>query len=198
MVIASTALASPLMDFSQGKGSIDLTWRNTENSASGDSFEKKYNLDGAITFGLGNKWAFQYRNFEPKSDNTRIEDDDLTLKLATNEFNLLYKLDKNVAAFAGYVTMKGTMTLVGGESDSSDTKKMWQGGVMATAPLGEKLNLWGMVGAGNNLTNWEAGMGYAFSPNAELNVNYRMIKVDELSGANVKAKGLGFGLTFKW
>jgi len=32
----------------------------------------------------------------------------------------------------------------------------------------------------------------------ELNVNYREVKVDDLQGVDVKAKGLGLGVTFKF
>lgn len=205
MMIGSVALASPLMDFSQGKGSIDLTMRNTENSIEGVGLEKDYNFDGAATFGLGNKWAVQYRYFQPESDKTYIYPVAGTFKLATNEFNVLYKLDKNLAAFAGYANAKGTLAgsvdteegvLEG--SASSSTKDLWQLGLVGTAALGDKTTLWASVGAGSDLTNWEAGIGYAFTPKCEFNVSYREFKVNDLDGADVKAKGLGFGLTFKF
>ncbi len=202
MMIGSVALASPLMDFSQGKGSIDLTMRNTENSIEGEGFEKDYNFDGAATFGLGNKWAVQYRYFQPESDKTFGV---VTLKLATNEFNVLYKLDKNLAAFAGYANAKGTLSAsavseerVTGDSASSSTKDLWQLGLIGSTALGDKTTLWASVGAGSDLTNWEAGIGYAFTPKCEFNVSYREFKVNDLDGVDVKAKGLGFGVTFKY
>lgn len=195
MMIGSVAMASPLMDFSQGKGAIDLTMRNTENSIEGEGFEKDYNFDGAATFGLGNKWAVQYRYFQPESDKTFGV---VTLKLATNEFNVLYKLDKNLAAFAGYANAKGTLAVDGIGSSSSSTKDLWQLGLVGTAAIGDKTTLWASVGAGSDLTNWEAGIGYAFTPKCEFNVSYREFKVNDLDGVDVKAKGLGFGVTFKY
>jgi hypothetical protein len=198
MMIGSVVMASPLMDFSQGKGSIDLTMRNTENSVEGVDFDSKYNFDGAVTFGLGNKWAVQYRYFQPESDNTYIFPGKYALKLETNEFNVLYKLDKNLAAFAGFANAKGTLTEAGWGSASSSTKDLWQLGLVGTAALGDKTTLWASVGAGSDLTNWEAGVGYAFSAKCEFNVSYREFKVNDLDGADVKAKGLGFGVTFKY
>lgn len=199
MLTGSVASASPLMDFAAGKGSIDLTMRDAKNSMGDTDFDKKYNLDAALTLGLGGKWGFQFRNFQPQSADTYFGIPvNVNVKLETNEFNVLYKLDKNVAAFAGYVTAKGTEEFVGVFSASSDRKNMWQVGVVATAPLGDKTTFWASAAAGNDLINWEVGIGYAFSPNCEFNVNYRELKVDDLSGVDMKSKGLGFGLTFKF
>jgi predicted porin len=161
-------------------------------------FDSKSNFDGSITVGLGNNFALQYRNFEPKSADTRFSGIITTGKIATNEFNVLYKLDKNVAAFAGYASAKGTMEIFGYGSTSSDTKNLWQVGLVGSTAIADKTTLWGSVAAGSNLTNWEVGVSYAFTPNLELNVNYREVKVDDLQGVDVKAKGLGLGVTFKF
>lgn len=194
LAFSGVGLASPLMDYSQGKGSIDLTWRNAENSADGYSFEKKGNLDAAVTVGLGNKFAFQYRNFEPKSKDSYAYGSNL--KFALNEFNVLYKLDKNVAAFAGYVTTKATYN--DWYYSDSRSKNMWQVGVVGSTQIAPKTTLWGSVAAGNNsLSNWEVGVGYAFASNMEFNVNYREIKAN-VEDTDFKTKGLGFGLTYKF
>ncbi|MDR3588577.1 MAG: hypothetical protein P4N41_02850 [Negativicutes bacterium] len=215
LMLSSVAWASPLMDFSAGKGSIDLTYRNSENSGNIDgssmTFDKKYNLDGAITIGLGNKFAFQYRNFEPKSDDTLlgygyVRDTRLPLKvnskIAFNEFNVLYKVDKNVAAFAGLLTAKGTLNFLSGPSLSTNTKNLWQVGLVGSTSIADKTTLWGSVGVGSNLTNWEVGVSYAFAPSWEFNVNYREIEAKKLSysgyDVDAKSKGLGLGLTYKF
>lgn len=122
----------------------------------------------------------------------------VNLKLETNEINALYKLDKNIAAFAGYVTAKAGNDYAGLFTVSSRTKKLWQAGVVGSAPLGGKTTLWGSAAAGRDLASWEVGVGYAFTPSFEFNVNYREVKADDLDGMNVKAKGLGFGVTFKF
>lgn len=63
LMTSGAALASPLTDFSAGKGSVDLTLRDTKNSMTNAllaiDFDKKYNLDAAATVGLGNNWALQ-------------------------------------------------------------------------------------------------------------------------------------------
>lgn len=195
MMLSTVAMASPLMDYNQGKVSVDLTWRNTQNSLDDFSFDKKYNLDAALTVGLGNKWAFQYRNFEPKSGATGTDQE--TLKLATNEFNAMYKLDKNFAAFAGFVTGKATFEDNTGFNESA-SRNMWQFGLVASTEIAPKTTLWGSVAAGNHSwTNWEAGVGYELAPNLELNVSYREMKAN-VSDTDFKAKGLGYGITYKF
>lgn len=224
LMMSSVALASPLMDFTAGKGSIDLTWRNAENTVDGLAFDKKYNLDGAITLGLGNKWAFQYRNFEPKSKDMSawVYDPEYDMdiygqvntKLAFNEFNVLYKLDKNVAALAGMVTAKATANFSGRAyqeggyegsgsfSTSTNTKNLWQVGLVASTELAPKTTLYGMAAAGANLTNFAVGVSYEFAPNLELDVNYRTIEAKKLKyegvEGDVKAQGFGFGITYKF
>ncbi len=223
MMLSTVALASPLMDYSSGKGSIDLTWRNTENNGpmvnstvtdfvNGD-YEKKGNLDAALTLGLGNNWGFQYRNFEPKSKDNVIPNVlgftgvnlNQNLKFATSEFNILYKVDKNVAIMAGYMTTKATLAVSASSSlgslsipSLSDSKNMWQVGLLASTEIAPKTTLWGSFAAGNNsLTNWEVGVGYQFSPGWEFNVNYREIKTS-VESVDFKASGLGFGVTYKF
>ena len=224
MMLTTVALASPLMDYSSGKASIDLTLRNTENSGpqvnavgtfvNGLSYPKKSNLDAAVTFGLGNNFAFEYRNFEPTSKNFSLYNVGglpgvnvyQNLKLATNEFNVLYKVDKNVAAFAGYMTTKATwsasansplITFPHGPT-LSDSQNLYQIGVVGSSVIAPKTTLWGSVAVGNHsLTNWEVGVGYEFATNLEFNVNYREIKAN-VQNNDFKTNGLGYGITLKF
>ncbi|MBP2650978.1 MAG: hypothetical protein H6Q74_1803 [Firmicutes bacterium] len=207
LMLSSIALASPQMDFSQGKGSIDINWRNTENSITNSDyaqdFSKKYNFDGTITYGLGNNFALQYRNFVPESKTTSIYGYDVTAKLRTNEYNLLYKLDKNVAVLAGVVNAKGELNFENyGGTASTDTKNYWQVGVVASTNIATNTTLWGSVAAGKNLTNYEIGIGYQFAPSWEFNVNYRDLKLKNFTADDVtpdiQAKGLGLGVTYKF
>jgi len=213
LFISSVAFASPLMDYSAGKGSIDLTWRDTKNTENlyGQSYDynKKYNLDGMLTFGLGNKFAVQYRNFEPTSADTTWGGDVGTFKLTTNEVNVLYKLDKNIAILAGWVNAKGYAqdNTNSGGSNGFNTKNLWQVGVVASTAIAKKTTLWGGIAVGKDLTNYEVGIGYEISHGWEFNVNYRDLDLkkfnssdDEVGWSNVglNAKGLGVGITNKF
>jgi predicted porin len=216
------ALASPLMDYSAGKGSIDLMWQDTRStmSLSGMSvgFDRKINLDASVTFGMGNNFAVQYRDFSPESDGLYISDPlngstVATAKLKDSELNILYKLNKNVAVFAGMAKVKGTI----GQSHStgyyvdaaisSDTKQCFQVGMVGSTQVADKTTLWGSVGTGSKITNWEIGAGYEFAPNWEFNINYRKLKAQDLRYtppfgpsmiADNTAEGFGLGVTYKF
>jgi predicted porin len=197
LLLSSVAVASPLTDYSQGRFAIDLTWRNTADYFNGD-FNRKYNLDAGITLGLCHNFAFQYRNFSPESANTA----GFVAKGQFNEYNVLYKLDKGFSVFAGWVTSKSTSP-VGGVSVSTDTENYWQAGVIGSTRIAPNLSLWGVAAAGEDLTNFEAGISYQFTPNVEFNVNYRTIETKRLTPMvpvfiKGKASGYGFGLTFKY
>jgi len=70
--------------------------------------------------------------------------------------------------------------------------------------IADKTTLWGSAAAGKDLTNYEVGIGYEFRPNWEFNVNYRDFNVKNFSvqsqggGFDLKAKGLGYGITYKF
>lgn len=217
MMFCSVAMASPLMDYSAGKGSIDLTWRDTTNSGItslvyGDA-NSKSNLDGILTFGLDNNFAFQYRTFDPESKDTPISGmpgiTDKT-KYSTDEYNLLYKVDRNIAVFTGLAHTKGHVTFSDPTGNFTiKSKNLWQVGVVASTAITDKTTLWtSLAVGGSNLTDWEMGVSYEFAPDLEFNLNYRRFKADNYTGvqsdgtvvniSEAKSRGLGFGVTYKF
>lgn len=196
-MMTSVAFAAPLTDYSQGKTAIDLNWRNTEVKGESVTFDKKYNIDWGITSGLGNDWAIQYRQFNPKSDATEIAGSFHKAKLKTQEFNVLRKLDGNVSAYTGVMKTKGEL-----DGGSSSSKNKWQLGITGSTQLADKMTAYASLGAGKDLTTWQIGVAYEVAPNVDFNLDYRQIKADKLDfdGEKVdgKAKGLGFGITYKF
>jgi len=225
MLFCSVATASPLTNFSQGKGSIDLTFRNTQDTIMGideldcdatSNWPKKNNFDGTVTYSLNSRFAVQYRNFASKSETYHSDNNWFTelssgnLKITTNEFNILYKLNKNTDAFVGWVGVKGKYQDLETSEFSGifHAKNYYQLGVVTSTAIADKTILWGSAAVGNKLENYEAGVGYQISPALEFNVDYRYLKSkgfsfndgnsDELSNLSLMAKGLGFGLTYKY
>ena len=112
MVTTSVGFAAPLSDYSAGNTSVDLTWRQSSIDATSqsvtDSLSKKGNMEIGITTGLGGNFAFQYTNANNKSKDTNLPDGSGGTyrengSLKTQEFNVLYKMDKNVSAYVGIV-----------------------------------------------------------------------------------------------
>lgn len=123
-------------------------------------------------------------------------------KVKTEEFNVLYKLGKNVSAFTGVVRANTKFSpsfsadsrwgysdgcnyaegmKLGFPSLASEDKNMWHIGLVGVAPIAKKTNLFGIVSVGNDYRNWEAGVSYAVAKDWEFNVNYRNMKIDKLS-----------------
>jgi len=212
MLTTSVGFAAPLSDYSAGKTSVDLTWRQSDVNVKGpdysDSLGKKGNLEFGITTGLGNNLAIQYNGFNAKSKNTALSDGsggtyNAQGTLKVQEFNVLYKLDKNVSAFAGLVKVKGEIT-DDGDSMSSNSKNKVQFGLIGSTKLSEKTTAYAQVGVASSFTNWKIGISQEIAPNLELNVDYRRTQAKKMSFDNglgdvdVTAKGLGLGVSYKF
>ena len=194
---AGVTLASPLSDYSAGKVALDVNWTPRldmeANGLSGDG--RSSNFDFGLTAGLGNRWAIQYRHFNPVSKNYG----GYHAGIRSQEVNLLYKLDKNLSAFAGWHQARITASHHG---LSLPDKSTWQLGLIGTTALAKKTTLYGIVGAGNSLLNAEAGLSYALTRDMDVNLFYRYKKIDNLKINSVDfdttVKGFGLGLTYRF
>lgn len=254
--LSSVAMASPLTDYSKGKAALDVTYRispdfdanpgiNGIGKLGEVAFDGDNNFEWSFTYGIGNNWALQYRQAaskgklglinevgaEPQAYASEGASGDflnvgLQAKTKVEEYNALYKLNKNISLFTGVVkaapSVKANVNAsIEGESFSGDLaiaghdKNIWQFGLQAVAPFANKFTGYGITSFGKDYRNWEVGLGYQISKDVELNVNYRDFKVDDMTmvGLNVPAgegqtigdvtsdvryKGLGFGITYKF
>lgn len=221
--LAVVCSASPLMDYSAGKTSLDLNFKpSSDLSGEGVSLDGKgTNLDLGVTAGLGNKFAVQYRynTGDSKSYNGNLTYGSYDIIGSANttfkaqELNVLYKMDKNVSAFIGWVQAtpgleaNGTIngTAVSGSVDTNNNG--YQVGLVGSTKLGDKFTGYGMVAAGNKLTNYEVGVSYEVAQNLELNLGYKDAKYKNLTlkydgdstpEFSYEVKGLTYGLTYKF
>lgn len=206
IAFTSIGFASPLMDYSQGKGALDISIKpNTDitlesGDGSTDVDGKHGNLDAGLTYGLGKGWAVQYRygTADTKSYSGK------SIDVRAQEFNVLRKVDKNVSAFVGATWVKPDFNGFSGIHGNSTTG--YQVGLIGVAPLDKKTSLYGIVGVGNKINSYEAGLSYAFGKELELNVGYKYAKYKDLdAGSSDKsgnfdytAKGFQYGLTYKF
>jgi opacity protein-like surface antigen len=230
--LSSMAMASPLTDFSKGKADLDINYRSDADldvnpgingvGQLGDiEFDSDSNLEWGFTYGIGNNWAMQYRQATPKGSLSLINEPtlsiDLEAKTKVEEYNALYKINKNFTAFTGIVkaapSAKLSLTVPPVSGDiaiAGHDKNIWQFGLQAVAPFADKFTGYGIAAFGSDYRNLEAGIGYQLSKDVELNVNYRDMKIDDMTmvGLNipplgdvtsdVHQKGFGFGLTYKF
>lgn len=222
-LFSSAVSAAPLTDYSAGRTSIDLTWRTSKNTIEANghsvSLDNKYNLDWGITTGLGHDFALQIAGYDAKSKDTLIN---MTVTAAshikTTEYNVLYKLNKNIAAYTGVVNLKGTMDNhmnIGGYSMSqsaSGSENKVQFGLIGSTKIAAKTSVYGQVGVASDLTNWKVGVAQEIAPNVDFNIDYRYLSAkkltlnatDPITGNPITAntdcttKGIGFGISYKF
>jgi len=220
VLIASVGWASPLTDYSQGKVSVDVISRPDlsmgDGTLNGDG--KSDNMAYDLTVGLGHKWAIQYQHDSIDSKSMGIYGYSGSLQGKAEAVNVLYKLDKNVAAFAGWT--KATADISGSDLSTAgitvDVSKIngYQAGFVGTLPLQKNLTAFSTVGFGNKITNYELGMAYQLDKNLEFNVGYRYTKykgnetvsysssygsyIIDSGTDNFTIKGMECGITYKF
>ncbi len=211
LAFSSIAFASPLADYSKGNTSFDINWRpnfnGTDKYTSAWSESSSYstmNLSGnrrtydwTVTTGLGNNFALQYSQYRPVGSTSYGYE----YGMSTKELNVLYQLNKHVSAFAGVHRAHYV-----GETYTPNSDRL-QVGFVGYDKIADKTTLYGILGAGNDLLNWETGVSYQVAPNLEVNFSYRYKKVSNLSDGyesaneyidNVTARGFGYGVTYKF
>lgn len=224
LAFSSVGFASPLADYSQGKVALDVTVKPS-NDLEGANLSldgKKNTFNYGLTVGLGNNFAFQYKNNRGDSKDYPINtvvsgyaiNGSISSELKAQEFNMLYKVDKNLSAFIGYTDAKASIQASGtvngipsaGEI-SGKSVKGYQVGLIATTALDDKTTAYGVLGLGNKINSYEIGLGYALSKDVDLNLFYNDTKYKGLtlesngveSGEfDYKVKGFGYGVTFKF
>lgn len=210
VAMTGSAFASPLTDYSAGKVAVDFTFypnlkMEADHSDGGIvKTDAKQKFAFGLTTGLGNKWAVQYRYFSPEGVDPISTD--RTNRTKTQEFNLLYQLNKNWSVFAGYHSAKYDLSFYDSVWSQTHTKGTAQFGLIGSTKIFDKTRLFGSAGFGNRLTNLEFGLSYEVSPNLEFNLTYRYFNSDKLkftapfTGVTLDTKftGWGLGITCKF
>jgi hypothetical protein len=227
MAVTATSFASPLTNYEKGNLAVDINTSlspkvemNTTDLR--DSDDAKSRLGAGFTYGLGDKLAVQYKYADNKTKTYSYEvatgfsyqNGTTTGQLIANELNVLYKVNPNVSAFAGWTNATAKIKWSynygpdasnitdSGSGTEKGTKDGFQVGLIGQTKFAKNLTGWGSIAAGNNLTGYELGLGYDLDKDTELNVFYRHAKYKDFNvdGENfdVKIKGVGAGLTFKF
>ena len=209
VLIASNVFAAPQTDIAQGKTAIDIGAFNAKDSmtlmGNDIDFGNKTNINFGVTTGISDKYAVQYKYNSLDSGHYTNAVVDTSMKIKTQEFNVLYKLTKNTDAFIGVHKFSGTLYNhnVNMAADFDNKNKM-QIGVTTTVPLGEKLNAWGTLSAGDNLISGELGVSHPLNKNTDLNLYYRYTKEKDLTlngvpyNYDIENNGFGLGVTMKF
>ncbi len=212
----SFAFATPQTQWNQGQWQLDLGAWNPKASVDSSNWDKsefskdygqedtdsKWDFQGGLGYGLSDKWALQYNYYglKTKSDNNKSYKTDGD----EHEVNLVYSINKNFAAYAGWNRIKNDL---GG--DANDTNNVAQLGLIAKAPLAKNLDFYAKGAVGTKKTTmWEAGLGYSITPDLDINAGYRYLNTKLADGgdstfgnkddANISYKGFIAGLSYRF
>ena len=202
--MTSFAFATPQTTFEQGQAQVDLGLWNVKAASNTDasmnsigniifnngktemSTDSKWNFHGGVTYGLTDKWAAQYHYYGLK---TKVSDSDING--SQHELNLLYSLNPNIAAYAGWSRINS--------SDLDFTNNIAQIGVVGKTQLTDKFDLYGKLAVGTRKTSlWEAGVGYQITKDLDLNAGYRSLNTKRTDDNNITYKGFIAGLAYKF
>jgi hypothetical protein len=208
LMVSSVGFASPLTDYSQGKVAIDLSVRSS-NDITSDGYDydgKTSNFNYGATVGLGNGFAFQYKQDNADSKDRSFGSLYITehTELKSNQYNVLYQVNPNVSAFVGLINTKPQWKDSAGYGGSGKNTTGYQVGVIGTMPIADKTTVYASLGYGDKIEDYEFGIGYEVATNLELNVGYKDTKFKKLnmndgsSDFNYKAHGLTYGVTYKF
>ncbi len=154
---------------------------------------------------MTDKWVLQYGYYGLKTDTSNempgTDGDE-------HEVNLVYSINKNFAAFAGWNRIKNSFK---DGVNYSNTNNIAQIGLIAKAPLANKLDFYAKGALGTQRTAmWEAGLGYSVTPDLDINAGYRYLNTKladqgekALGGtftddANISYKGFIAGLSYRF
>lgn len=93
---------------------------------------------------------------------SQVRSVDVEAKTRVEEYNVLYKVNKNFSALTGYVNAKPSASLSAtdgeeniGVSLTGHNKNIWQVGMMGTVPIKDKFTAYGIAAVGNVITIWK-------------------------------------------
>jgi len=200
MSLSTIAFAAPLENYDAGKAEVNIgTSALPAMSIGGDGANTttsgvKHRIYGGATVGLGHKLALQYRYTD-----SQMKPNEEEVNFRTQEYNLRYKVDKNVSIYAG--EMHARLGLTGPDSGEI-SRNIFQVGAQYQAPISKRLVGWGAMGFGSNMQHYEAGIGYKVADNLDLDLMYQYTEVKDFKtdvGSDaVTSKGLYAGLSFKF
>ncbi len=193
LLAASVVYAAPMTSMKQGTGKIDASL-SLGSSFKGYEHGDAIDLDGktrgrlGVTYGLGDKLGIDYKYVGHAGDF-------YDTSLQSNQLNLMYQFNPNVAAFAGYVHNRFKVGT--GKSYGTTSESGYQVGILGSMKLAKRTSAWVSIGAGNKITAYEIGVGYDLTHNFDLDLFYNNTKYKGFDeDAEVKTHAVNLGVTY--
>jgi OOP family OmpA-OmpF porin len=209
----SFVFATPQTQWEKGQWQVDLGAWNPKAKTDADKIvgtggdvttDSKWDFQGGLGYGLTDRWALQYNYYGLKTDGNH-ETGGYYTDGDEHEVNLAYSINKNFSAYAGWNRIKNTIS--GNGIDASNTNNIAQIGILAKASLTHNLDVYAKGALGTKNTSiWEAGLGYSFTPDFDINAGYRYVNTKladkgdygVTDDSNITYKGFIAGLSYRF
>ncbi|MEI6286721.1 MAG: hypothetical protein WCP79_09500 [Bacillota bacterium] len=168
------------------------------NSANLSGGNKNFMLGG--TLGFGGDFAGQCRVTTLNVPLQKISGANQQVDGMLNEFNLLYKVDKNVIVYIGTTYTIGKMTNTTNSTEENSNSLGLQIGGMLDVPIYQELSGFADYSIGSQIAQFSIGLEYRVVDAATLNLAYYNIQQYSLnySGGNTSytMQGAAVGFSF--
>jgi hypothetical protein len=176
MLISSACFAAPVVDIGKGDASLEVTYNKLDVDGLND---KIGTTETNLTYGLTDKYALSVGH--TWTEDYQGEDGSIT------DAKVQYKVTKDFAVFAGYKKWEVA------NYDQSGA----QFGAIYKTKLADKTNAFATAAFGKDIDEYKIGVTYDIAKNTSVELNYKSLTLEK-DGAEADAKGVGFGLTYKF
>lgn len=188
--VTGIGYAAPVVDVAKGDVFMDVSY----NRLDVDTANLKFNAaEIALTHGLSDKFALStgvtftgeetFHTFGPIDANIY-------------DLKLQYKASKEFAPFIGFKKWEIDYKGLPADMELASRTGM-QYGLIYNKKLAPKTNAFAMASFGNDIQEYKLGLAYALQNDCTAEINYKKISLDT-HGSDIDAKGLGFGVTYKF
>lgn len=186
----TVAYASPLANIAPGAAKIDanvtvgtsLKWKQDGHTTNYDG-NSRYRVGGTVGIADNLGLDYHYSAHEGNQD----------ASVQSHEVSLIYQFNPYLYGYGGYVRNRIK------QHGYHDNNSGYQVGAIGRLPITEKTTGWAKFGAGNNITQYELGVGYAFTDNWEANVSYNDSKYKDFKGdIDAKTHEVNVGVSYKF
>lgn len=184
------ASASPLAKIAPGAAQIDANvtvGTHLEGQKDGHSvdFDGDTRYRAGATVGIADNLGLDYTYAAHEgNENASVQ---------SHQVNLVYQFNPYLYGFGGYVRNRAKL------HGYHDNTSGYQVGAIGRLPITDKTTGWAKFGIGNTITQYEVGVGYAFTDNWEGNISYNDSKYKDFSGdIDAKTHGVNVGVSYKF
>lgn len=188
--------AAPQTDFWKGdmQASLGLWNASVEDGTGKVDGSKKLNPAVSLSYGLDDGVGIEYNYRNMGLDFKNIKKDDFKdLHGHEHQLNVVYNLQENLAAYAGWRNLG---------LDKGKTVNGLEFGLRGSYPVADQVDVYGQFGLGTEgFRSWEVGGVYHLNEDVDLNAGYRQSQADVKVGDiadKLKYEGFVVGASYKF